>query len=207
MGKQAARDADRKARVDALRSQQRRSQRRRTMMWVGGTTALVVVLVAAVVWAIVGSRKNSSSTLTGLVSYSNLSRDHVQGTVTYAQTPPAGGKHSAVWQNCGIYTSPVANETAVHSLEHGAIWITYRPDLSADEVKILQDDVRGQKYGLLSPFPGLPSAVVATIWGNQLKLTSAADPRLKTFIAKYGDGMTAPEPGGECTGGTGTPKP
>jgi hypothetical protein len=73
-------------------------------------------------------------------------------------------------------------------------------------VAVLQADVRGQPYGLLSPYPGLPSAVVATVWGTQLKLDSATDPRVKLFITTYADGMKAPEPGGECTGGTGTPQ-
>ncbi|HET9655733.1 MAG TPA: DUF3105 domain-containing protein [Kineosporiaceae bacterium] len=207
MGKQTARDADRKARVEAIRRQQQRADRRRTTIWVSATAALVVLLAGAVAWVILTGRNAPSQALTGLVTYANLSRDHVEGTVTYAQTPPAGGKHSAVWQNCGVYTSPIANEAAVHSLEHGATWITYRPDLPADQVKVLQDDVRGQPYGLLSPYPGLPDAVVATAWGTQLKLSSATDPRLKLFITTYGDGMKAPEPGGECTGGTGTPQP
>lgn len=207
MGKQTARDADRRARVEAMRREQQRGDRRRLVFWAGGIGALVVVLIAAVTWVLIDDRPGTPSGLTGLVSYSNISRDHVQGKVSYPQNPPVGGGHSAVWQNCGIYTSPIGNENGVHSLEHGAVWVTYRPDLPADQVKTLQDVVRGQKYGLLSPYPGLPGPVVVTAWGVQLKLPSAGDPRLKLFFARYGDGMKAPEPGGECTGGTGTPQP
>lgn len=210
MGKQTARDADRRARVEAIRRAQQRGDRRRLMLWAGGIGGLVVVLIAAVTWVLIDDRPGTpsgSTGLTGLVTYTNLSRDHVQGKVGYAQNPPAGGAHSAVWQNCGIYTSPIGNENGVHSLEHGAVWVTYRPDLPADQVKALQDVVRGQKYGLLSPYPDLPSPVVATAWGTQLRLPSAGDPRLKLFFARYGDGMKAPEPGGECTGGIGTPQP
>jgi hypothetical protein len=207
-GKQAERGADRAARLEAARAEQRRGERRRTLTWVGATGAVVVVLVGAVTWTLLASRPTAGSpSLTGLVTYSNLSRDHVTGKVTYAQTPPVGGKHSAVWQNCGIYTAPVADENAVHSMEHGAIWVTYQPNLAADQVTALQGDVRGQAYGLLSPYPGLPTPVVATVWGTQLKLPSATDPRLKVFIARYADATKAPEPRGECTGGLGTPQP
>jgi hypothetical protein len=207
MGKQAERGADRAARLEAVRVQQRRGQRRRTLTWVGATGGVVVILVGAVIWAVLASRpKATSQSLAGVVTYSELARDHVVGKVTYAQTPPVGGKHSAVWQNCGIYSAPVANENAVHSMEHGAVWITYQPNLAGDAVVILRDDVRGQPYGLLTPYPGLPTPVVATVWGTQLKLQSAMDPRLKAFIAKYADATKAPEPRGECTGGIGTPQ-
>jgi hypothetical protein len=202
MGKQARQD-NRAARLDAVKEQQQREQQRRRMTWIGAVGAVVLVLAGAVTWTITRSQP---AALSGLTTYPNLARNHVTGTVTYAQTPPAGGDHSAVWQNCGIYTQPVANENAVHSLEHGAIWITYRPTLPAAQITTLKADVKSQPYGLLSPYPGLPAPVVATVWGTQLKLQSADDPRLKTLIAKYADASLAPEPRGECTGGTGTPQ-
>jgi hypothetical protein len=60
---------------------------------------------------------------------------HTDGDVDYAQTPPVGGEHNPVWQNCGFYQEPVRDETAVHSLEHGAVWITYSPDIPQDEIE------------------------------------------------------------------------
>lgn len=202
MGKQARQD-NRAGRLEAIRGQQQRGQQWRRTTWIGAVVAVVVVLGGAVTWTIIRSQP---AALTGLTTYANLARNHVAGKVTYAQTPPAGGDHSAVWQNCGVYTQPVTNENAVHSLEHGAIWITYQMTLPAAQITTLQADVKPQPYGLLSPYPGLPTPVVATVWGTQLKLQTADDPRLKTFISKYADASLAPEPRGECTGGTGTPQ-
>ena len=108
MGKQARQD-NRAARLDAIRGQQQREQQRRRMTWIGAVAAVVLVLGGAVTWTIIRSRP---AALTGLSSYANLARNHVTGKVTYAQTPPVGGDHSAVWQNCGVYTHPVANENA-----------------------------------------------------------------------------------------------
>jgi hypothetical protein len=73
-----------------------------------------------------GEQEDSGSTVR---SYSNLSRDHTKEPVDYPQSPPVGGPHNPIWQNCGFYSKPVRNENAVHSMEHGAVWITYSPDL------------------------------------------------------------------------------
>jgi len=208
--RQTQRDSARTARLEAVRKQQRNSARRRKAVIVAASVA-VVGLIGVLSWAVVGASNSEAPTqgkvaLTGLQTYSKLARDHVTVKVPYPQAPPVGGNHSATWQNCGVYSAPVPNEEAVHSLEHGAMWITYRPDLPASDLAALLDDVSGEPYALVSPYPGLPSPIVASAWGVQLKLSAASDPRLKSFINTYKSGSTAPEPGGECTGGTGTPK-
>jgi hypothetical protein len=125
--------------------------------------------------------------------------------VDYKQIPPVGGDHNPTWLNCGVYDAPVHNENAVHSMEHGAVWITYQPDLPADQVTKLQDAAKGQSYVIVSPYDGLPAPVVASAWGYQLKLDSASDPRLEQFIRTFEQGPQTPEPGAACVGGTGTP--
>jgi Protein of unknown function (DUF3105) len=130
---------------------------------------------------------------------------HTSGVVNYEQRPPAGGEHNPVWQNCGYYSEPVRDENAVHSLEHGAIWIAYSPDLPQDEVETLRDLAQNQTYILVSPYEDLPSPVVATAWGKQLQLESADDPDLEGFIGAFRQGPDTPEPGAACTGGIGQP--
>jgi hypothetical protein len=129
---------------------------------------------------------------------------HTEGEVDYAQNPPAGGEHNPVWQNCGFYGKPVRDESAVHSLEHGAVWITYSPDLPQDQVDELRDIAESQSYVLVSPYPDLPSntPVVASAWGKQVGLSGSDDPDLESFIQAYQQGPQTPEPGAVCTGGT-----
>jgi hypothetical protein len=142
----------------------------------------------------------------GTLSFEVLSANHVSGPVTYPQVPPVGGDHSPQWQNCGFYSSPIPNETGVHSLEHGAIWITYKSDLLPDQVTRLRQITAGQSYILTSPHPDLPAQVVASAWGRQIHLESAEDPRLEQFIAAFKQGPTAPEKGSPCGGGVGSPR-
>jgi hypothetical protein len=134
-----------------------------------------------------------------------LAGQHTPAQVDYEQSPPVGGEHNPVWQNCGFYDEPVAEETAVPSLEHGAVWITYSPDMPQDELERLRALARNQTYVLVSPYEGLSSPVVASAWGKQLGLDSAEDPALERFVVAYRQGPQSPEPGAPCTGGIGRP--
>lgn len=118
-------------------------------------------------------------------------------TVPYAQSPPVGGLHHPGWQPCGFYDGPVPPEPAVHSLEHGAIWITYRPDLADAEKEALRRMAPPGGSVLVSRWDsGLPAPVVASSWARQVELESALDPRLAQFVTAFrGD---APEPFGSC---------
>jgi hypothetical protein len=131
----------------------------------------------------------------------DVTREHTTEPATYEQSPPVGGDHHPAWLNCGVYPQPVPDELAVHSLEHGAVWVTYRPDLPADQVTALEDAIP-DTYMVLSPREGLPSPVVASAWGTQIELTGADDPRLEVFIKEFRQGPNTPEPGAACTGGS-----
>ena len=145
----------------------------------------------------------------GVEIYPVVNPRHLPGDIDYPLLPPPGGPHAPIWQNCGVYDQPVRTEFAVHSLEHGAMWLTYRPDLPAGEVQALRDLARGQLFVLLSPwasYPPLSAPVVATAWGLQLRVDNATDPRVAEFVRRFANGPQNPEPGAPChRGGTGTP--
>jgi hypothetical protein len=138
----------------------------------------------------------------GVVTYKGLTQNHVDGVVNYPQSPPVGGDHSPVWQTCQFYDKPIGNVHGVHSMEHGAVWITYQPDLPADQVAVLKPLAGPPAEVLVSPYPGLPAPVVATAWGKQLQLQSATDPRLVQFVKYFENGPQTPEQGAQCDGGT-----
>lgn len=151
-----------------------------------------------------------------------LEHQHVDGPVTYNVTPPVGGPHNAIWMNAGVYTKPIPSERAVHNMEHGAVWITYEPDLPASEVAALTAFVTRQslipetgetasgatttnsnRYVDLSPWASsaLPSPIVMSAWGHQLRLTSATDSRMQTFVDTFRHSPTySPEYGAAVDG-------
>lgn len=149
---------------------------------------------------------NQAETIEGVVTFNRQSRGHDDELeLQSGELPPVGGTHHSQFQNCGIYQSPIESEKAVHSLEHGAIWITYDPDLQADEIAYLQEKFRGQDYFLLSPYPGQHYPVILTAWGAQLEVDSIDDEWIDHFIARYLLGPRTPERGASCKGGFGKP--
>lgn len=142
-----------------------------------------------------------------------LPHNHVPGPVTYSVIPPVGGDHNGVWMNAGVYTQPVPSERAVHDLEHGAVWITYRPNLSAADIAALQQFVGKQtmisegenenRYIVMSPWAtnDLPAPIVISSWGFQLYVNAPIDPRLQQFVDTFRHSQTySPEFGAAVDG-------
>jgi hypothetical protein len=131
---------------------------------------------------------------------------HVNETVDYDTTPPAGGDHNSAWQNCGFYTVELVPEHVVHSLEHGAVWITYRPDADAATIAAIESLAADHEYVLASPLADNPAPIVLSAWGRQAAVQSADDPLVGEFLDTYmEDGPTTPEPGATCAGAVGVP--
>ena len=136
----------------------------------------------------------------GLMVYEVESAMHRRGAIPYDVIPPAGGEHHPIWQDCGFYQEPIRDRHAVHSQEHGAVWVTYDPALDGEQLALLEQIAAENPYVLASPYQDLPSPLVASAWGAQLYLDSADDPRLFLFLREFiGAG---PEPGAACTDGT-----
>lgn len=175
--------------------------------------AVLVLLPLALVAC--GSDSKSSTTLApgesaaplpgepaGTKTFAGLARNHVDTPVEYPQTPPVGGNHSPVWQNCQYYDTSIPNERGVHSLEHGAVWITYAPDTSQADRDVLKALAQTGDHILISQYDGLPSPVVASAWGKQLQLQSVNDPELQQFVKFFENGPQTPEPGVTCRDST-----
>ncbi len=178
------------------RSVKEDSTSRWTWIGLGGVLLAIVVVVGLLLL-----RPSQSGEIAGLKTYANLARDHSDQVQIYQQNPPVGGPHTPEWQNCAFYDRPIRKERGVHALEHGAVWITYRPDLAADQVTTIRNLVQSRPFTLATPFTNLPSPVVASAWGFQVDLDSASDPRLEQFVSTYAQGPQTPEPGAACSGG------
>ncbi|MBC7289778.1 MAG: DUF3105 domain-containing protein [Actinotalea sp.] len=201
---------ERRERLARVQADQRRAERRRTLLVVGVVGAVVLALAVPV--GIFFARELSAQNavqaaaqgdIDGVQEIQITSTLHTQEPVDYDLLPPAGGDHHPVWQNCGFYDAPIRSEHAVHSLEHGAVWVAYDPDLDDAQVDRLRALSSANPYLLVSPIADMDSPVVLTAWGVRLELESVDDERVEPFLVKYLQGEQTPEPGASCFGGVG----
>ncbi|SDX65019.1 Protein of unknown function [Modestobacter sp. DSM 44400] len=159
---------------------------------IAGAVAVVVFAAAVLTYAVVqvnrsnADRVTSADQIAGLQTYDYAAgQDHVSTPVTYTESPPVGGAHDPEWADCTgtVYDVDIRHENAVHSLEHGATWITYDPDtISDDDLATLEDVVRGNSGLMLSPYDGLGSTISLQSWNHQLAVDSATDLRVQQFV-------------------------
>ncbi len=196
---------ERERKLAEFKKREARAKRNR-LLAIWSAVIVGVAIVAVVVTSIVLTAQRPSYTaggsgaeIEGVETFEN-GAGHVDGTVDYAQTPPAGGEHNPAWLNCGVYEEPVPNENAVHSMEHGAVWVTYDADaLSDDDLATLRSKLPST-YVILSPFDGLPSPIVLSGWNAQLQVDDVEDPRIGEFLEEYWLSQDVPEPGAACAG-------
>ncbi|MEU6141249.1 DUF3105 domain-containing protein [Streptomyces sp. NPDC047081] len=210
-GKKAA-AADRRARIEAMRRAEQVRERRNRIITVTISVVIVAGLAGWGAYAINDADEKEERTaaeakkpVQGEKTWNakKLGRNHVTGTVDYPMNPPVGGDHNQAWMTCDgtVYTKPVADENAVHSLEHGAVWVTYNDKAADADVKTLSDKVSRTPYTLMSPVEGQAGTIMLSAWGHQLGVEKASDPRVEQFFTKYVQGAQTPEPGAACTNG------
>ncbi len=170
-------------------------------------SSFLILIGLALVFAAC-NKPEESVPLTGLKTFKYKGGQHKEGRLSYTETPPSGGEHNPAWQNCGIYDTQVALENAVHSLEHGAVWITYQPNLAQDQVTKIREYAKGQTYMLVSPYQygALDKPIYVIAWNHSLSVDKADDKRIASFIKKYKNvADNTPEFGATCSGAIGTP--
>ena len=97
------------------------------------------------------------------------------------------------------------DENAVHSLEHGAVWVTYDPaQVSDGDIAKLEDELPST-FTLMSPYPDMDTPIAVSAWNAQLKVDSADDERIEQFFEEYWRSADVPEPGASCSGALDAP--
>jgi len=211
--------AERRARIAELRAAEARRDRRNKIITIVAASAIVAAVLGAGGWLVLDNKHKQDQKaaeakaaqqakvdaakvpIDGVQTFDNLARNHVSTPVTYPQTPPVGGDHNPLWLSCmgNVYDQPVKNENAVHSLEHGAVWVTYNGSASPADVQKLSAKVKETPYSFMSPYPDEKGAITLSAWGTQLTVDKADDPRVEQFFTKYVQGPQTQEPGASCS--------
>lgn len=140
------------------------------------------------------------------IPVSDISAEHVEPPVSFDQSPSIGGDHYPFWQNCGFYNVELIEGAATHTMEHGAVWITYNaPTISDEDLATLESLAANNAKLLISPYPH-NEPLVLSAWGVQQRSISAVDsPEVQAFIDEWVDNPDLPEAGVRCDGAAGVP--
>ncbi|MFI2377563.1 DUF3105 domain-containing protein [Streptomyces sp. NPDC018964] len=219
MGSAKKSSASRSARIEEMRRAEKARERRNRLLVIAAAVVVVAGLVAGSVVLVqsqsdddgggstAADSKGSGTFVTdadGVRKWKGeLGRTHVTKSVDYPVSPPVGGDHNPVWMNCDgdVYTDEIDNTNAVHSLEHGAVWVTYNSSADEADVEALAAKVKKTPYTLMSPVDGQKDPIMLSAWGHQRTVTGAEDPNVDAFFEKFVQGKQTPEPGAACTNG------
>lgn len=159
---------------------------------------LTIVVFGGIIYISSPAANTTGESIEGVEKLERTDRSHTNQEVSYERTPPVGGPHTSGWLDCNasVYDEPVDEEPAVHALEHGAVWISYQPDLPTSTVSQLESYV--ENYTFLSPVPDQDAPIKLTAWGSQLSIESADDSRVTAFLDAFRQGPQTPEPGATC---------
>ncbi|MFY9462803.1 MAG: DUF3105 domain-containing protein [Candidatus Sungiibacteriota bacterium] len=138
---------------------------------------IIAVIIAAVIGgliyvSIVASRRNAQNTPGE--SYANQGQEHVPlgREFAYNSNPPASGPHYASPANWGVYDYEANDKLFIHNMEHGGVWIAYRPTVSTNVVahlKSIVDEFGGSKI-VMAPRAANDSDVAVAAWTRLLKI-------------------------------------
>lgn len=172
-------------------------RRKRLSLTAGGVAAAAAAAMA--VSAITGSLRQQEAVETAAASdIEGVQSLPAQGGTAGIEPADDSRYHRLARQACQPYAVPVENELGFHALRHGAVWVTYHPNLPADEIRRLEELAAEYDAVLLTPSPGPGEPVTARAWNVRLNLPSADDERIEPFILKYANNPRRPEASASC---------
>lgn len=111
--------------------------------------------------------------------------------IEYAFDPPASGPHRSRWGRWGEY-SFLPPQRYLHNLEHGGIALLYHPCADAETVDALRalarerpEDDGGPFRWVLTPYPGLDSAVAVLAWEWVYRAECVQPAEIGAFVDRY----------------------
>lgn len=163
----------------------------------------LLLLVTFIIWLVVKpkSEKPKEVFLEGVEELGQeveiMGRDHINVGSShdeYNSNPPTSGPHYAMAPNPGFYKKGLEDESAVHGLEHGYIWITYHPEMVTEEIIDSLKSIQRKNLGsvMLSPRTLNESPIILASWGRFLAMEELDEATINTYIKLHKN--QSPEP-------------
>lgn len=154
---------------------------------------LLGIMIGGLYWAVNAAQTASKNRPGEAVTI--MGSDHVApggaADVTYNSNPPTSGPHAGP-TSWGFSSEEILAENAIHNLEHGGIWITYK---NIDEASITTlEGIAKQNSAsvMISPRAANDANIAVASWGRILKLETVDEIAIRDFIRQNKN--KSPEP-------------
>lgn len=147
----------------------------------------LLAAVAAVAFAILPQLFSPAETTTGSLGevYPIQGREHIPVGAShppYGSNPPTSGPHYERPADWGVYPQQLPDETLVHNLEHGGIWISYK-DVDEETIGRLQQIAARYSVGVVvAPRAANDAKIAVASWGRLLKLDRLDENLVVAFV-------------------------
>lgn len=106
----------------------------------------------------------------------------------YNANPPTSGPHFGTPAEWGVYQEEIHDQILIHNLEHGGVWISYKPGIDAALVAKLEafHHEFGRKI-IVAPRPANDADIALAAWNHLDKFSASefSEERVRVFIKAY----------------------
>lgn len=152
---------------------------------------ILAVLVAGIYWFASRAKEKVDSRKIYAVQVIDQGRNHISIGVShpdYNSNPPTSGWHYEKWKEKGVYKEQQPDEAMIHNLEHGYIWISYRPNASPEIIKQLENFYGFGKKIVVEPRKENDKMIVLAAWNWLDKFDPVSNDSLgDTELKRIGD--------------------
>jgi len=139
---------------------------KKILIWV----LLVLSIIALILWITDTYWRAQKITLRKIyaVEIPDQGRNHINVGAShpaYNSNPPTSGWHYEEWESKGVYKKQQSDEGLVHNLEHGYIWISYRPDSDSEIINQLENFYGFGKKIIVEPRKENDKVIALAAWG------------------------------------------
>lgn len=163
----------------------RRAKLIRRTLWV----AAVLILIGASVWVV--ARLGRKETIHGpgqFIPDQGAAHVALDTKFGYNSNPPTSGPHFATPAEWGVYKEEIHDQVLIHNLEHGGIWVAYKPGINPEVASKLE--VIAKEFGrkvIMAPRAANDSDIALAAWNHLDKFSVAefSEERVRKFIKAY----------------------
>ena len=152
------------------------------MVIIGGITVVVVGAILGIALSSPQGKPEVGKEVTVMENSNHIKPGEAHEP--YTSNPPTSGPHFTDPASWGIKTEELPDETLIHNLEHGGVWVSYQPDkvdtATIDKLTNLVKQYRSKV--ILEPRKANDHPIAVVSWGRIMTLDSYDEQQLKGFI-------------------------